>query len=233
MALLDQFGKPLTLSQHNSIEHAIGEELPAPTIILPSAGVAALGTSSVPAREDHQHSNAIPSYANDAAVVAALGSNPPVGTMVYVQSRSAIIFGNGTKWINLKYLGAWNTYPGVGLTQGVAVAGTVTYSRWIHEGSHVFWKARIDVTGSGTAGSAVVLTPPISGSADSYLEGTVQIYDASTATRYTLQAEFNVGATLLTLGGSMTAGNLWGAVPSIGLASSDQIRIDVSYYALQ
>ena len=53
-SLFDTLGKPLNLAHHNSIEHSIGEELPAPTIILPS-GAASLGSSAVSSREDHTH----------------------------------------------------------------------------------------------------------------------------------------------------------------------------------
>jgi len=57
VVLFDQFGKPLSLSQHNSIEHTIGEEIPAPTLVKNVIGIgpAELGSSSIPAREDHRH----------------------------------------------------------------------------------------------------------------------------------------------------------------------------------
>lgn len=55
MALVDLKGRPLNVSEHNNIEHTIGEELPAPTIINGSSSSPSLGSSSVPAREDHTH----------------------------------------------------------------------------------------------------------------------------------------------------------------------------------
>jgi len=82
--LFDQFGKPLSLSQHNSIEHTIGEEIPAPTLIFPGGlqtTASSLGTSSVPAREDHVH-GANAAYRvkvrRTAVMAAATGTNVPI-----------------------------------------------------------------------------------------------------------------------------------------------------------
>jgi len=57
MVLFDTKGNPLTYAQHSNLEHSIGEEILAPTLILPTGATSSLGVSAVPAREDHVHSS--------------------------------------------------------------------------------------------------------------------------------------------------------------------------------
>jgi hypothetical protein len=131
----------------------------------------------------------------------------------------------------------WNLDFPSRIDQGVSTNITKTwrYSEWRVVLGVCEWNFFFHVQSLGTGGTHVELTLPVPNLVEgtgSYLRhiGQAQIYDASTATRYSLDVESRTndpGA--MAFGGAATGNNLWGAIPNLAIDVGDQIRGMVRY----
>lgn len=124
---------------------------------------------------------------------------------------------------------AWETWsPQV--TQNVGVAGTVSLARYTRIQKLVIATFAISFTGGGTAGTAVVITLPITANSTVNDQGSGFIYDTSAATMYSGTFVHNTTTSAVFVGD--WAGNgLWGNVPNIALANGDLWRGTMIYEA--
>ena len=73
----------------------------------------------------------------------------------------------------------WTDYTPT-LTQGGAVAKTVTYASYLKRGDLVFVEVLLAITGSGTANNQIELgLPPLAALHSSFINGTFRVYNAS------------------------------------------------------
>jgi hypothetical protein len=119
------------------------------------------------------------------------------------------------------------------ISQGVTtdIAYTHRYSE-VLIGDEVVWNFFFDFTGTGTAGSQLKVELPLPcHGADVIVKfvGQVQLYDASTTVRHSMEAETTDSGVHIWFAGSTTGNNLWGANPSIAIASTDQLRGMIRY----
>lgn len=122
---------------------------------------------------------------------------------------------------------AWESYTPT-LTQSGAVTKTVTYAKYTQINKLCIVNIRLDVTGTGTAGNAVVVGLPLTSATTTLSIGSVSIYDASASTNYSGTCYF-ISTTTVQFQGDWSATNFWGVTPNLGLAASDQIHISLQY----
>jgi len=124
---------------------------------------------------------------------------------------------------------AWTTYtPQIDQGATTNIAKTVTYARYLKIGRLAIVQARLDISGTGTAGSAVTITlptavVPVSNTASAGYFGWGLIFDNSTNTQYVINVRAST-TTQLSFASDVTSNNFWGAVPSIAIAASDQMH---------
>jgi len=123
---------------------------------------------------------------------------------------------------------SWTPTVAQGATSDVSK--TVTYARYVKIGRLVVANCRLDMTGAGTAGSGFTISVPsvITSAQNGLRVGGAHVFDSSTNTRYTGQAEF-VSTTTLAVVGDWAGNGAWGSVPNLALASGDQIGFSVMY----
>ena len=121
---------------------------------------------------------------------------------------------------------AWTAYTPQ-IDQGVTtnIAKTVTYSRYLKIGRLAIIQARLDVTGTGTAGSSVTISLPSAFTfvASSGSFGFGKIFDSSAVAAYSVSWFLNGGVLVAT--GDWSGSTGWGASPNTAIATSDQILI--------
>lgn len=126
---------------------------------------------------------------------------------------------------------AWESYTPT-LTQPGAIGKTVNYAKYAQIQKIVVAVVQVTVTGAGTATSAVEIGLPINASTTTGLRvGTGTIYDASTNTMYNSSMVLAGATNRLWFVGDWSGGNVFGAVPAIGIANGDQISFMVIYEA--
>lgn len=129
--------------------------------------------------------------------------------------------------------GEWNGRYDPIVDQGGVVTHTVAGDLQVVHGI-AFWSFFVSVTGAGAAGSAVRVQLPTSpakpfGDTANYQLGYGMIFDASTSTRHFGGWEQDPGYDYARFASDTSAGNLWGIVPGITLASGDQLRGNLIY----
>jgi len=230
--LFDQFGRPLSLSQHKSTEHTIGEEIPAPTLILPNGATSSLGSSSIPAREDHRHSSGIPVFANTTARNAVILS-PVYGDQAILDDEDVLTIYNGTKWIYQQWLGAWRNYTPFVSQGGGFLPFSNIYSFYKVEGNWAHWKAYIIASdSSAVAGNPLLVYPPIISSISNQRGcGVTQIYHGASGVRYVTVIEFTggTGFNISTFAGDHTGNTVWGSAPVLAWSINSQLHIDMNW----
>lgn len=139
---------------------------------------------------------------------------------------------NGSGWVQTGHLGQWTTYtPQIDQGASTNIAKTVNYSRYTRHGRMVTWAFQLSLTASGSAGSNVTITLPVTAASSSGVSGSVTIYDLSTTTRYSGQANGASAGTTCNFIGDWSSNNAWGNTPNLALASGDIIRGQISYEA--
>jgi hypothetical protein len=153
------------------------------------------------------------------APATAFPVGPTEGELFYETDTDKLWVWDGTNWVELGRTGAWTSFTPT-LTQPGAITKTNTYSRWTRFGRTILASFSLAVTAAGTAGSPVQVGLPFSCAVGGQTAGSGWIYDASTTTRYAGSWEAS-GTTVVALVTDVTGGNVWGAVPSLALASGD------------
>lgn len=133
------------------------------------------------------------------------------------------------------YNGGWVQFGGSSSTatathtpqidQGAStnIAKTTSYSQYQQIGSLVWWSFTLSMTGSGSAGSQVTVTTPVTLASTSAILGNADFYDASTTTHYN-GTVYAASSTSIRLFVDVTTNAAWGANPNVGLASGDVLR---------
>ena len=126
---------------------------------------------------------------------------------------------------------AWETWtPTVTQTGNVTV--TINYAKYTRIQKLVVAQFYLTVTGTGTAGSAVSVSLPITNyAASSQMVGGGFIFDASATNLYTVQSQIASTTTVQFYSDQTGTASFWGIAPNVGLAVNDQIRCTVSYEA--
>ena len=159
-------------------------------------------------------------------------ASPFAGQQIYETDTSLSYTYSGSAWVQTGNLGAWTTFVPT-LTQGGTVTKTDAYCRYSRVGRTITASANVSATGTGIGGIGVSFGLPVAATsslANGSRIGIFHIYDASTATRYAGHAEINSASTVACVT-DVTTNNIWGAVPSIALAWTDQLSITVTYEA--
>ena len=124
---------------------------------------------------------------------------------------------------------AWTSYtPQIDQGATTNIAKTVNYARYLKVGRLAIVQFRLDVTGTGTAGSNVTVTLPsaVVPVGSSGLAGTFgygQIYDASTAVNYGCQIR-PLSTTTVAFSGDWSSAAFWGTTPNLAVANGDQLH---------
>ena len=184
----------------------------------------------------------IPNLTNTAAVTVAIDGLPAIN--LYNPDTSALAAGQLVGGRNYQLMltngnaivinpsGEWVTFSPV-ISQTVTFTYTNNYSYYKRVGSDlVVWRFGVTIlTGAGTAGVQLVMTPPIAaGSANSYFaDGSATIFDTSANTIYTCVANFVGSSALRFYTGSGTAANHFGATPSLAVTVGDIISGVITY----
>jgi hypothetical protein len=128
---------------------------------------------------------------------------------------------------------AWETW-----TPTVTQSGTFTFtnniSRYTRVNKLVIATTYVQFTNNaGVAGNAVNMSIPIAAQSNSgQMMAFGFIYDSSANTLYNVTAQTTVNAsTIAFYQGMATGGSLFGVVPNLALATSDQMRITIIYEA--
>lgn len=123
---------------------------------------------------------------------------------------------------------AWESYT-PSLTQSGNVTKTVTYAKYTQINKLCICNVRLDVTGTGTAGSNLVVGLPLTASVGAGLRiGSGVIYDASAAVAYAAIMN-TVSSTTISFVGDWSGANSWGSSPNIAIANTDQVSFSIMY----
>lgn len=157
-------------------------------------------------------------------------ASPFVGQSIYETDTSLAYTYNGSAWVQTgDSTGAWTTWtPAV--TQSALATTTNGGSRYTRIGRTIHANGILTVTGSGSAGTIANISIPVACNGVNQIIGAGWLYDASASTRYAFVAEANSSTTFV-MNGDWSGVGSWGNAPSIGLASSDQIRFSLTYEA--
>ena len=205
-------------------------------LVLTSSGPRLTSTSTIRVFEF------IPNLTNTAAVTVAIDGLPAIN--LYNPDTSALAAGQLVGGRNYQLMltngnaivinpsGEWVNFSPV-ISQTATFTYTNNYSYYKRVGSDlVVWRFGVTIlTGAGTAGQQLAMTPPIAPAAASsyFADGAVTIFDTSANTIYTCVANF-VGSTALRFyTGSGTSANHFGATPSVGVAVGDIISGVITY----
>jgi hypothetical protein len=156
-------------------------------------------------------------------------ASPFEGQTIYETDTDLSLTYTGAAWVQTgNSTGAWTAF-----TPTITQSGNVTFSgpmRYTRIGRTVHANCALSVSGSGTAGNIVTVSLPITANAALPVVGAAWIYDASTGTRYICTADLQ-STTTVAFQHDTSGSSAWGAAPSIGLASTDQIRFGITYEA--
>lgn len=153
------------------------------------------------------------------------------GRMIAETDTNGFQVHTGSAWVPFGLWGTWTAWtPRIDQGASTNIAKTVTYSRYVRIGSLVTWTFNILMTASGTAGSALVLTLPVTAVSGAGGGGAGMVYDFSTTTRYSAHIEFATPTTAIFVG-DWSGASGWGAVPNLAIASGDVLRGTVTYEA--
>jgi len=123
---------------------------------------------------------------------------------------------------------AWVDYTPT-LTQGAAVAKTITYARYCQIQKTIIVELFLIATAAGTAATEVAVGLPIATQGQTGLViGTGFIFDTSSGILYNCSA---INPTTTTTKFHYQSGTTWGFSPNIALANGDQIRFTFTYEA--
>lgn len=161
-------------------------------------------------------------YDEIVAIATELGTLPK-GTATSVKAR-----------LDLFESGAWTSYtPTVSQGASTDIAKTVHYAKYARWGRLVMCNVSVSVTASGSAGSAVNVTLPVSAAYVSagLSAGSVYLYDASITTKYICTAIPSSTTTVAFYASGVSAAGGWGADPNVALANTDFITFSLAYEA--
>lgn len=156
------------------------------------------------------------------------------GQVIYETDTDLLYIYNGG-WVRFGASSGWTSFTPT-LTQSSAVTKTVTYAKYEKIGRFVAMVVRLDVTGTGTANSAVTVSPPFTAAAANDIPlGTGYIYDASSGSPFAPAiVSFSTTTALhfidTTASASVYLGQT-GTIFSSALASGDVISISALYEA--
>lgn len=175
-------------------------------------------------------------YGSTPPIVTQLPSNPQFGDVVTYYSSSPYAGyqtqqWNGSSWLVLsdsREYGAWQDWV-PSITQSSSISGSY-YARWKQVGKTVTGYVGFTAASSGTAGQWWLCSLPVNAKATGPIVGAGWVFDSSTGTRYAAVGELVNGGQFGFVG-DWSSGNLWGAVPSIAVASGDQFRMTLQYEA--
>jgi hypothetical protein len=123
---------------------------------------------------------------------------------------------------------AWTSFTPT-LSQGVStnISKTVTYAKYAQLGKVVFCNIRLSITGTGTAGSGILVSLPLASATGNIIIGAGGYFDAS-VNNYTgwafCSGTLNVGLVTHTNGD-----NLVGVNPNFAVASGDIVNLHLVY----
>lgn len=153
------------------------------------------------------------------------------GQVIYEADTDSFQAFDGTNWVEFGRLASAGTWtPTVAQGASTNISKTVTEARYVRIGNIVFAWCHLQITGSGTAGSAVSVTLPVtaSGATANSSIGAGSIIDSGTAANSgPVDVWLQTSATAYFLLTGQTA--RWGQGPNAALASGDSIRFHVMY----
>lgn len=123
----------------------------------------------------------------------------------------------------------WQTYTPT-VTQSSGVTFTISYCKYLREGSKVTYQGALVATSAGSSGSAITVSTPIaSATSGSYrVIGNGTIVDVSPFETYHLAA-IQTTTTAISFQGDTSQGNDFGITPAFAIASGDLINFNVTY----
>jgi hypothetical protein len=132
--------------------------------------------------------------------------------------------------LNALYGSVTNWTPQIDQGASTNIAKTVTEARYVQMGVVVHAWFLLAITASGTGGSAITITLPITATGHSSTTpiGSGLIYDSSATNQY-LGSWSLVSTTQIALNTNVTGAGAVGASPSFALASGDSIRGHLMY----
>ena len=118
------------------------------------------------------------------------------------------------------------------LAQGAStnIAKTVTYSKYIQTGKLVIWVCRLEITGSGTAGSTITVTLPVTSAVASTTAVGGAVYFDASVQGYVCTAVLETTTTISLTSNANNGGRL-GNFPNIAAAVNDQYTFTATYPA--
>lgn len=128
--------------------------------------------------------------------------------------------------------GAWTTYtPTVSQGASANIAKTTAYSSYARAGRMITWNFSLSMTASGTSGSAVTLTLPVTASSSSAVVGGGTIIDASVS-NYAGAWQGASTTTVNFLANAGGAGSSFGLSPNVAIVSGDVLKGSITYEAV-
>lgn len=167
-------------------------------------------------------------FASAAARDAAVSGVVVEGMCAYLTDTNKLTTYDGSSWWTTGYAGNATLSHTPGLVQGVTVAKTVTVSAYRVVDGICDWWFKLDITGTGTGGSIVVVTLPVDAAAIDFIAGPGSGYDVSTPFLYMGEWEI-ASTTAATLRVHAGTSDLYGATPNVALASGDILRGTLRY----
>lgn len=148
------------------------------------------------------------------------------GRLIYETDTDRLLMYDGTGWIIMSE--PWQSYTPT-LSQGAStnIAKTTTISEYMRRGGNCLWRFRITATASGTAGSSLTLTVPITGLEANVVGGVGFIFDLSITTRYV--ASLELGSTTTMIFGNDGVASWWGGTPNVAVANGDFMSGSIEY----
>jgi hypothetical protein len=173
----------------------------------------------------------------DQVVSTVTSATRPAGTagqLIYETDTTRYMGYNGG-WVNFGLLAAWNTYAPSVVQSGV-VTHTDSYARYFKIGRLVSFIVVLDITGTGTANTAVSVSLPFTAAVSNtnMTIGSGHIRDVSAGLKYfglAVQASTTTVALLEIAQGTDRLLGATGASFAAALASPDFISIQATYEA--
>lgn len=165
----------------------------------------------------------------DTASLPSTGGLPYEGQIVYQLDVNSIKVYSDSAWCEIGPVSQWSEWSPT-ITQSGTVSYTKTYGRYMRVGRTVIAKAFLAVTGSGTSGSLISLTLPVSPAftSDELILGSFRLTDTSTGSIY---RGFALTYGTQVLFRHLSTWNYLGSGEVFGLANGDVIVVDVTYEA--
>lgn len=180
-----------------------------------------------PANNDVPSVADLVAYIADQVISQVTAASRPTGTdgEVIYETDTTRFQAYEAAWIQFGGLtsAAFNSHTPQ-LDQGAStnIAKTVNYSKYQRIGNLCWWSFNVSVTGSGTAGSIVTLTTPVTMDSTVAPVGAGRLFDSSTGIAYS-GTWFASSTTTVRLFVDVTGSSAWGATPNLGLASGDSM----------